>query len=214
MPREGHYPSCQAALGERCWCEVKHYTEMLGFSALIFCIEIVAAYFSGSLALYADAWHVAGDNLALLLNLFTAVLAALGAERKMPRSVAFYAGLLLLIGIALWIIWEGAHRFMEPPHVTGSIMIVGATVCAALLWWQIRQHATVAHEHKDAAHAVMHKHFKKDFLINVAVVLGGIVLIATDVRYIDPVLSIGIGVYILWDLAFGHRHAHNHTHHH
>ncbi len=202
MALPGHRASCTALSNEeRCWCEAKHYAEMLAISAFILVVELVAGYFSNSLALFADAGHVAGDNLSLIINLITAVLVARGTRRGKVRPCAFRAGLILLVAVIMWVIAEAITRFGDPHNVNSVYMIAAALICAPLTVVQMRSHGLVADEHKDDAHDVQHRHFFKDFLIHCSVIVGGVLVLTTGLAWFDSILSIFIGLFVLGDLA-------------
>lgn len=90
--------------------------------------EVVAGAVAGSLALLADAGHLVTDAVALGL-----ALVASWAAAKPPRGrwtygfkraeiLAAQANGLVLAGLAVWILVEGARRLVEPPEVRAELV--------------------------------------------------------------------------------------------
>src|SRR5213083_3047750 len=96
--------------------------------------EFLGAIYTNSLALLADAGHMLTDVAALSLSLFAIRFSARRATPK--KTYGFYrveilAALLngvFLILIALYIFYEGYHRFTNPPEVKAKWMLVVAIV--------------------------------------------------------------------------------------
>src|SRR5947209_14516301 len=106
----------------------------LFISSTFLVAEFVGALYTNSLALLADAGHMLTDVAALSLSLFAMRFAS---RRATPRKTyGFYrveilAALLngvFLILVALYIFYEGYHRFINPPQVKAGWMLAIAAV--------------------------------------------------------------------------------------
>ncbi|MDH3725243.1 MAG: cation diffusion facilitator family transporter [Thermoleophilia bacterium] len=163
-------------------------------------VEAVGGLITGSLALLADAGHMASDAASLLLALFAAWLAthpptprrSFGYRRA--EILAALANGTALVAIAIWIVIEAMRRLPDPPEIDGPIVLVigaiGLAVNAAalaVLWRSRRESLNV-----DAAF----RHVMSDALGSVGVIVSALVIITTDWRPIDPILSLLIAVLI------------------
>lgn len=92
-------------------------------------VEVIGGLVSGSLALLADAGHMASDAAALAITLF-----ALRMARRPPtpqRTYGFHRAEVLaavanggaLVAIAVGILWEAGTRLLEPAPVAGPLMM-------------------------------------------------------------------------------------------
>ena len=103
-------------------------------SAGILVIELVAGIASHSLALLADAGHVFADVSGMTLSLAAIWIANRPASGN--RSYGWYRleilaatlNAILLIFVSAAVIWEGAHRLVEPADVATNLMIAVALV--------------------------------------------------------------------------------------
>jgi cobalt-zinc-cadmium efflux system protein len=137
----------------------------------ILLVEVVGGILTNSLALLADAGHMASDIGALGLGLGAIWLASRPPSRR--RTYGFHraevlAALLnslVLIAVAGYIFWEASHRIADPPDVrSGPMLAVAAVglsanlVSAALLFRQraesLNVRAAFLHVVGDAAASV------------------------------------------------------------
>jgi cobalt-zinc-cadmium efflux system protein len=164
--------------------------------------EFLAGLQAGSLALISDAGHNLTDALALLLALFAFYLQA-----KPPDAVKTYgyhrAGVLaafvnalVLIVLSGYILYESYHRLLSPRVVNESVMFWVATLGLALniaIMWGL---------HRDKEHDLNLKaawlHMLGDAVGSVGIILGAIAIHYTGWLFIDPILSIIIGLLIIW----------------
>lgn len=108
---------------------------VLCLTALIMVVEVLGGYFSGSLALLADAGHMFTDVAALLLSWL-----AMRLGRKAPdeqrtygyqrlKILAAYTNAVLLFFLSAIIISEAVDRIYRPhEHIDGQLMLIVAIV--------------------------------------------------------------------------------------
>jgi len=162
---------------------------------------VVAGIRAHSLALLSEAGHNLSDFLALLLSLFAVYM-----QSRPPSATKTYgyhrAGVLAalvnaasLVAVSFFIFYEAIRRLHNPQPVhAGTMMSVAAAgvvmngVIALLLF---RSGGDV-----NIRSALLHE--VGDTLSTAAVIAGGWAILATGKQWIDPALSIGIGVLILW----------------
>ncbi len=171
-------------------------------------IEVIGGFASGSLALISDAGHMLTDSAAIGLALFAMWAADRAASAK--RTFGFYRTEILaamfnalsLWVIVGWIFFEAIRRFDGDTHVEGGLMLgVGAAglLINVLVAWVL---------HRQSGHSLnvegAFQHVLADLLGSVAVVISGIFIISVGWDIVDPILSMFIGVLILfssWNLV-------------
>ena len=164
-------------------------------------VEIIGGLVSGSLALLADAAHMATDAAALGLALWASWQSRIPANevhsfgyRRHQTMAAFINGFALLL-LAGWIIVEAVSRLLEPqPVMAGTMLgvallglVVNLVVFAILHYGQKNINVRAA-----AAHVF------GDLLGSIAAILAAIIIFLTGWVVADPLLSILIAVLILY----------------
>ncbi len=170
-------------------------------SAAILVVEIAGGIVSNSLALLSDAGHVFTDVLALGLAWFAAAQAAKPATPS--RTFGFHrAGILAaglnamsLVIVSLFITFEAIRRLQAPQPIESSIMMIVAGLGLAInLYVAISLHSEPG-ENLNIRSAMLH--VVGDILASVAVIVGAIVISATGLYFVDPLLSVLIALIIV-----------------
>ncbi len=178
----------------------------LGFALLLtaafMVVEALAGWYTGSLALLADAGHMLSDSAALLLALAAQQIAGRPrsqrhtfGSRRAEVLAAFINGIALAV-TALFILREAAARLMAPRGVAGSWMLVTAVAglaVNAIAAWVLRS-GSAQNPNTRAAYL----HVLSDALGSVGAIVAGAVIVLTGWSRIDPIVSIFIAVLILW----------------
>jgi cobalt-zinc-cadmium efflux system protein len=164
-------------------------------------VLLVAGVRADSLALLSEAGHNASDLLALLLS-----WVAVYFQSRPPSATKTYgyhrAGVLAaflnassLVAVSGFVFFEAWHRLRIPHTVQPRIMLVvaviGVVLNGGLAWLLYRTGRDV-----NIRTAVIHQ--VGDTLSTAAVIIGAIAISMTGLTWIDPALSVGIGVLILW----------------
>jgi cobalt-zinc-cadmium efflux system protein len=171
------------------------------FINLIFAIlELVGGLLTNSMAILSDALHDLGDSMAIGLSwIFERI-----SRKKRDQNFSYgykrfslisatISGLILLGGSVIIII-EAVPRFWNPEPVQTFGMLIfsvfGILVNGAAAWkmWGAG----------NANEKVVKWHLLEDVLGWVAVLVGSVIIHFTDWYFIDPLLSIGIAVFILF----------------
>ncbi|OFX14160.1 MAG: cation transporter [Armatimonadetes bacterium RBG_19FT_COMBO_69_19] len=173
----------------------------LGITVLFLILEIAGGILSGSLALLADAGHMAGDVAALGLSLFALWVVARPATAEktfgfhrveIVAALANGATLMLIAGL---IFAEAYERWREPPQVQGGLMLGIATagLLANIVSVLIlsRTHRTNLNLRGAFLHVV------GDLLGSVATVAASLIILGTGWTLADPLISALIGVLIV-----------------
>ncbi len=164
--------------------------------------QFIGGLVSNSLALLSDAAHNLNDTLSLGIALYARKIGQKKADSantfgyKRAEIIGAFINLITLIIIALVLIKEGIERFMDPVSIDGSIMLwvaviglLGNVVTAILLHSQRKENLNM----KSA-----YLHILSDAFSSVGVILGGWLILYYQWYWIDSVLTIAIGIYILF----------------
>ena len=164
--------------------------------------EVAAGFWTGSLALLADAGHNLSDVLALALAWGAAALARRAPTERRTYGLrkgtilASLANAVLLMVAVGAIISESIHRFAAPAAVdTGVVMLTAGlgvviNTATALLFFR--------GSHGDLNVRGAFLHMAGDAAVSLAVVVGALVMARTGVLWIDPALSLAIAAFILF----------------
>ena len=174
-------------------------------NGLLTVAQIVGGILSGSLALIADAIHNFSDMASLVIAFGARKIARRPADAKMTfgygrvEIVAALINYTSLIIIGLYLVYEGAMRFANPVPIEGwTVVILGGV---ALFIDTLTALLTYSMQKGSVNIRALFLHNLSDALASVAVIVGGVLLLLYDVRWVDPAITIGIAAYILW-LAF------------
>ncbi|MFL5539416.1 MAG: cation diffusion facilitator family transporter [Longimicrobiaceae bacterium] len=174
----------------------------LVLQAVYLVAEVVGGWMANSLALLADAGHMLSDVAALALSLFAVWIAQKPATAR--RTFGYYrteilaalANAAALIAISIYIFYEAVQRLRAPEAVAGALVVwiaIGGLLVngigAALL-------------HRGREHSLNIRgawlHLMTDAAGNVGVIAGGVLIWAWGLAWADPVVSILIGVLVIW----------------
>jgi cobalt-zinc-cadmium efflux system protein len=169
--------------------------------------EIYAGFRSGSLALLSDAGHNFTDALALLLAAVGLYLQGKPANHvktygyQRAGVITAFLNAATLIVISLIIFWEAVSRMIHPQSVDDRMMMWVAA--AALLLNAAIMAALRRGQKGDINIRAAFIHMLGDALGALAIIIGAIAIRYTGWTYIDPALSIALGlliVYTAWDI--------------
>jgi len=174
---------------------------VLGLTLAVLVAEVVGALLSGSLALLADAGHMATDAAGLAL-----ALAAVGLAQRPARGrrtfgwqrveiLAAVANGLLLIGVAAYVLIEAIQRIGQPPEIGAGLMLVVASVGLVVNLGSM----ALLRRGRDSSLNVRGAYLEvaADALGSVAVIVAAVVIATTGWTPADLVASAVIGCLVL-----------------
>ncbi len=177
----------------------------LGVTLAYIVLLVVAGIRAHSLALLSEAGHNLSDFLALLLSLVAVYLQSRPASSTKTYGyhragvLAALVNAVSLVAVAFFIFYEAFRRLQQPQQVQASVMMgvaaAGVVMNGAIALLLYRSGGDV-----NIRSALLHE--VGDTLSTAAVIAGGWAILATGDYWIDPALSVGIGVLILWS-GFG-----------
>jgi cobalt-zinc-cadmium efflux system protein len=164
--------------------------------------EVVGGLVSNSLALLSDALHNLNDTVSLGIALIARKIAGKDPNKsktfgyKRAEIIGAFVNLITLVIVALYLINEGIHRFFYPQPIDGKVMfyvaivgLIGNFLTAFLLWKS-------ADENLNLKSAFVH--ILSDGLSSVGVIIGGWLILEYQLHIVDTILTLIIGIYILW----------------
>ncbi len=174
---------------------------VLALTGTYMVVEIVGGFLTGSLALLADAAHMASDNLAIALALVAFWLSSKPSTpnrsfgyKRVEILAALFNG-ITIVAVSLWIFYEAAGRFSEPPEVLGGWMMAVAVVGLLVNVAGAVILARSAGDNLNMQGAF--RHVLADLLGSVGVILAAGIIILTGWTYADPLISVGVGILVL-----------------
>jgi cobalt-zinc-cadmium efflux system protein len=185
------------------------FAAILNFSFTI--IEIIGGLLTNSVAILSDALHDLGDSIAL----FAAYVAEKQALRSPDKKRTFgyarisvfsalFSAVVLIVG-SIFILIEATQRLFspEPVHATGMILLAVFGACVNLVAFLRLSKGLSANER------VLSWHLLEDVIGWAAVLIGAVVIYFTDFFIIDPILTVGYTLFILWGVWGGLKNAMN-----
>ena len=199
-PGHAHFGT-RAALDLRRAGNRRRMALALAINLVLLAAQVAGGLLTGSLALLADAGHLASDAGAIGLGLLAARLAAMpGTERRTfgyQRSevlAALVNGLALVV-IAALIVVAALGRIGDPPDVEGGgVLALGVLGLAGNAWASA---VLMRGERADLNLEAVLRHSVADALGSLGVVVAGAVILAGGSSAIDPIVSIAIALLIL-----------------
>lgn len=163
--------------------------------------EIAGGILSNSLALLGDAGHMLVDTLALSLSLIALNIAKKPATTTRTYGfhraeiIAALANGVALVVVAIYIFYQAYQRFLEPPTVRTTIMMVVAVIGLAANLVAMRLLHQARHQNLNIKAAFWH--ILGDTISSVGVIVGGIIIAITGWGIVDPIIAVVIGIIIL-----------------
>ncbi|MDR2087323.1 MAG: cation diffusion facilitator family transporter, partial [Dysgonamonadaceae bacterium] len=172
----------------------------LNFSFCI--IELAGGLLTNSIAILSDALHDFGDSVALGLAWF---FQKISGRKPTPQYTYGYKRFSLLGAIinsvilltgSVFVIYESVQRLLSPAETNAKGMlllaVLGVIVNGAAIF-RLKKGNSVNER-------VVSLHLLEDVLGWVAVLIVSTVMIFIDIPALDPLLSIGISIYILYNV--------------
>jgi cobalt-zinc-cadmium efflux system protein len=172
-----------------------------GLTAGFMIVEVIGGYLSGSLALIADAGHMATDAAALALAWIGFRIGRRAADHRRTfgyRRVEVLAGLinaLTLFGLALWIGWEAIWRIADPHPVLAGPMLGVAALGLIVNLIVLRILMQGERDHVNMRGAMLH--VIGDLLGSVGAIAAATGIWLTGWSVLDPLISVAITLLIL-----------------
>lgn len=164
--------------------------------------QIIGGVLSGSLALLSDALHNFSDVLSLIVSYVASKLAKKKASTdktfgyKRAEILAAFVNASTLVIVAVLLIIEAVKRFKNPEEIESSLVIWLSFIAI------IANGVSVLLLKEDSKNNINIKsayiHLLTDMLASFAVLIGGLLMKFYQVYWVDSVLTLLIGMYLIW----------------
>lgn len=164
--------------------------------------EVVGGLVFGSLALLADAAHMASDVVGLGIALIAQRLLMRPASDRhsfgLQRAevLAAFGNALLLLATAGYVFFEASRRLAAPADVQGGGLLVVATLGLAVNLGSAWLLARTRDRSLNLRGAYLH--LLADAAGSVGVMVAGVAVLTTGADWVDPAVSVLIGLLVLW----------------
>lgn len=165
-------------------------------------VEFAGGIFTGSVAIFSDAIHDFGDTCAIGVALFLERFSQKGRDASFSYGYKRFSTLsaLLISGVlivgSVIILYEAIPRLLNPIEVHKVGMIWLSIVGIFVNGLAVLKLKGDTHSHN---HKAIRLHLLEDVLGWVAVLIGAIIMYFTNWYILDPILSIGIAIFILYN---------------
>ncbi len=160
--------------------------------------EFAGGILTGSVAIISDAVHDIGDAASIGISYFFEKKSKKQPDEKYTYGYARYSvigsvitTLILLVG-SVMVIYNAVGRIIEPKEINYNGMIVFAIVGVIVNYAA----ALFTREGGSLNQRAVNLHMLEDVLGWIVVLIGAIVMRFTDFALIDPIMSVGVAVFI------------------
>ena len=162
-------------------------------------IEFVGGIITGSVAIVSDSVHDLGDAMSIGASFFLEKKSKKAPDEKYTYGYMRYSVLgsvittvILLFG-SLAVIYNAVERIIKPVEINYDGMIVFAVIGAAVNFLA----AYFTKEGDSLNQKAVNLHMLEDVLGWIVVLVGAVIMRFTDITIIDPLMSVGVAVFIL-----------------
>ena len=170
---------------------------ILNISFSIF--ELIGGVFTRSIAIISDAIHDFGDSISIGVSYFLEKKSKNKADSKYTYGYARYSVLgalitnMVLVAGSSLVIYNAIMRILNPVDINYNGMIVFAIIGTIINFIA----AYVTREGESLNQKAVNLHMLEDVLGWVIVLIGAIIMKFTNLSIIDPIMSIGVALFIV-----------------
>lgn len=173
------------------------------FNLIITVTEFAGGIISGSLALISDSAHNLSDTASIILSYIGIKISA--KEKDSKKSFGYKRAEIIiafinsssLVAICIYLLFEAYDRFMHPETINTDLMIIIATI--GLIANLISVFLLEKDSHGSMNIKAAYLHMLGDTLSSVGVVAGGLAIKFLGMTWIDPLITVLISVFIIYE---------------
>jgi cobalt-zinc-cadmium efflux system protein len=182
--------------------EQKKLILSLFITVITMILELIGGYLTNSMALLSDAGHMFTHTFALVIGLAAIFIASkppchhrtFGLYRAEVLA-AFVNGLFLIVVVGL-IVYEAILRILHPIKILGLEMLLIAFIGLVV---NVTSIMILKGSHKENLNIrSIFYHMFADAISSIGIVIAALVIMYTNWTFIDPFVSIGISIVILF----------------
>ncbi|MBC7660872.1 MAG: cation transporter [Chitinophagaceae bacterium] len=166
-------------------------------------IELVGGALTGSFAIIAGAIHDLGDSLSLALALHLEKKSQGGPSASLPYGYLRYSvvsaiisGIVIISGSVVVLI-EAVQHLIHPEALPNVKGMVGLAIVGIAVNGIAAVRLSHGHSHNEK---IMSWHLVEDLLGWIVVLIGAVCIYFFNLAWIDPILAMGISVFISWNV--------------
>ena len=171
-------------------------------NSLFVITEFIVGTISNSVGLISDAGHNLSDVASLILAMLAFKLAKTRTNKKytygykkMTIHVSLINAVILIVAV-IFIISESIHKLFVPQIIEGKMICITATIGVFIngltAWLFIKD------KEKDLNVKGAYLHMAADALVSVGVVISGIIIMMTDIYWIDSIIGLIVAIIIIY----------------
>jgi cobalt-zinc-cadmium efflux system protein len=194
---------------------------MLFLNSMYLAAASITVLVTGSLALFSEAGHVLADVGGVALAIYAISFTQKAATPQ--RTYGFYrmeilaslVNSVVLALLSIYILYEGFRRIFEPPEIQGLPLIIVASIGVVVNFIGMRllstsdghSHAHTSHSHgndRGEVEEIQNLNVKAVYLESFSDTLGsggvlvaGIIMLTTKFYLADPLISIGLALFMI-----------------
>lgn len=190
----GHDHGASHANEKTLWC-------VLALTASYLVAEIIGGILTRSLALWSDAAHMFTDSVGLAIALAAIRIARKPADRK--RTFGYYRFEILaaafnasiLVGVALFILWDAAQRLIEPVPIqsTGMLLIASVGLLINFISMQLLRRGSRGSLNLKGAYLEVWS----DMIGSLGVIAAALIIRFTGWLWVDALVAAAIGLWVI-----------------
>jgi cation diffusion facilitator family transporter len=174
-------------------------------NTLLIIMKLVVGIISGSVSIISEAIHSSMDLVAALIAFFSVKVSDTPPDSRHPyghgkvENISGVIEALLIFVAAIWIIVEAVKKLLGEEIILESLWM-GSLVMAVSAIVNIivsRKLYKVAHETNSIALEADALHLKTDVYTSAGVALGLLLIVLTDIKWMDPVIAILVALFII-----------------
>lgn len=176
---------------------------LLSNSTLIV-MKLIVGLLTGSVSIISEAIHSTMDLLAAIIAFFSVKISDKPADSMHPyghgkiENISGVIESLLIFAASVWIIVESVKKILNPSEI-GSIGFgfIVMFISSAINYMVSRKLYKVAKEEDSIALEADALHLKADVYTSLGVGTGLLLIWVTKLNFLDPVVAIGVAIFIL-----------------
>ena len=185
--------------------KIQAYSKKVLYTTLILTIsfallEYIGGLLSNSLALLGDSFHMFSDVIALGFSLIALLFSSKKPNKKytfgfvrLEVLAAFING-LMLVGISIYLIFEGFMRFFNPKDIDFKSMLIISTIGLIfnIVVTIILTKSLKEEDNLNIQSALWH--FLGDLISSIGIIISSTIIYFTNYQIVDVIMSIIISI--------------------
>lgn len=174
-------------------------------NALLITMKLVVGIISGSVSIISEAIHSSMDLMAAVIAYFSVRVSDNPPDSRHPyghgkfENISGVIEALLILIAAVWIIFEAIRKITGEETVVDNIAIGSAVMLISAIINSLvsRRLYKVARETGSLALEADALHLKTDVYTSLGVAAGLLLILLTDIMWLDPVVAILVALFII-----------------